>query len=274
MRAIVAALAIFFSPQLASGQTIGIFADIQGGDPRIVDGGPGLIELHVVTFSLQGLTATQFSAPLPDCFTGATHLSDFSPFTVSIGNSQEGWAISFGACATGPTYVGTINVFASGQTQGFCIYDVLPDPNVSSGRIEFVDCASQLVFGRGLSGCINDPQTVGGVTVSDPTPVDGAFNQPLDTQLRWNLTACFAGLGVQWGDVYFGTNPDPPLVASQVGFPYDPGQLVPETTYYWKIFGVDTDNGSSFSPVWSFKTAPIVSTKEASWGAIKATFED
>jgi hypothetical protein len=55
-------------------------------------------------------------------------------------------------------------------------------------------------------------------------------------------------------DVYFGTDPDPPLFRSNVvGKVLDMERLNKDTTYYWRVVARD-DNGSTSSPVWTFTT--------------------
>jgi hypothetical protein len=63
-----------------------------------------------------------------------------------------------------------------------------------------------------------------------------------------------AGSGATSHDVYFGTATTPPFVQNQAGTTYDPGTLLPTTTYYWRI---DEKNagGTTAGPIWSFVTA-------------------
>jgi len=81
------------------------------------------------------------------------------------------------------------------------------------------------------------------VNATDPYPADGTFNLAFDVILTWRT-----GSGVTLQNVYFGTDENNlELVATQEDTAYEPGQLAPNTTYYWQI-----DDG----PVWSFTTAP------------------
>ena len=73
---------------------------------------------------------------------------------MTVNNSQVGVAIGFGVCVAMPAHVLTINLFASGTTQGCCPYPVTADPNIPSGRVEFVDCDDNLLTGAGQAGFI------------------------------------------------------------------------------------------------------------------------
>ena len=85
-------------------------------------------------------------------------------------------------------------------------------------------------------------------TCVTPTPVDGAINLDGYIVLSWTPSATATAY-----DVYFGTNPNPPLVSTQGGTSYDPGLLTSNTTYYWKVNPANA-NGLSSCPVWSFTT--------------------
>jgi hypothetical protein len=76
--------------------------------------------------------------------------------------------------------------------------------------------------------------------------------------------------------LYFGTAQDPPLVAesefcvpSCFTNPYDPGPLLPETTYYWKVVHHGTDDVVAESDLWSFTTGLPVNVEAAGWTQLK-----
>ena len=75
------------------------------------------------------------------------YLSDTAVFPVTIGSSQTGVAIGYGACLAAPIHILSINVFCQGLTPPCCYYSVLPDPQTLSGQIEVVDCANNLLVG-------------------------------------------------------------------------------------------------------------------------------
>jgi hypothetical protein len=257
----------------AGGAVVGLFNDLQATEPVIHDAGPGLKSIYAFVILTPGATATQFSAPVPACFKGATWLADQAPFPVTIGNSQTGVAIGFGSCLASPIHVLTINVFAQGLTDSCCFYQVLPDPNVPSGEVEVVDCNAVLIPATGMTSIVSPHGGGFPPLIGDPDPPTGAVEQPVDRDVNWTFETCSIGLGVVWTDVYFGTTPDPPLVSQMDGgLTYDPGQLEAATTYFWKIRVVDTDAGATESPVWNFTTIQTVASEHTPWGRVKALF--
>ena len=94
-----------------------------------------------------------------------------------------------------------------------------------------------------------------------PAPADFATGVGTSVTLRW--------WGGSWGhvyDVYFGTTPDPPLIAANLALgPSEsltdfqtyriPSALAGGTTYYWRIVGKTAANAAKSSLVWNFTTA-------------------
>ena len=95
-----------------------------------------------------------FSVPVPGCYTGL-YLADQQQFPVTVGNSQTGVSVGYGACLGEPINVIGVQLFNSGTTPPCCQWDVLPDPNLPSGNIEVVDCGGGLVTANGKPGFIN-----------------------------------------------------------------------------------------------------------------------
>jgi hypothetical protein len=93
-----------------------------------------------------------------------------------------------------------------------------------------------------------------------PSPSSGAVGQALTTTLRWE-----GGLWSHKYDIYFGTNANPPLLASNVslgsvdnGITETYSQLPPlqeGTKYYWRIVGKTMADKTASGPVWNFTTA-------------------
>jgi hypothetical protein len=83
------------------------------------------------------------------------YLSDIQPFPVTIGNSQTGVAIGFGACLGSPINLLGIVAFGSGLTVPCCEYPVIPDPAAVSGEVDVVDCGLNIVVGQGLTNTVN-----------------------------------------------------------------------------------------------------------------------
>ncbi len=270
----IAVLTLVGLPLAAHAQMIGLFADQVGTNPFIQDI-PGLVTIYVVVVNSPPMTAVQFSAPLPACFTGVTYLSDATTFPIILGNSQTGVSVGFGGCVSSPIQVLAINVLAQGLTDPTvcCLHPILPDPSVPSGKIEFFDCTSTLVFGTGLPAVVGDG-TPAPPLVGDPSPLHGAAAQLLDSKLSWSLTDCSFTTGIVWNDVFFGTTLDPPLVASSITqVTYDPGPLQPSTIYYWKIHA-SGDGGTTVGPVWTFGTEVPVPIEQTTWGRVKALYTD
>jgi hypothetical protein len=233
------------------------------------------LPIYVIVLNTPGVTAVSFAAPMPACIAGAVYLSDTSVFPIVVGDSQTGVHIGFGVCVTSPIHVLTINLFAAGLTDSCCPYPPLPHPNAPSGEIEFVDCNANLITGRGVPSYVTKDGLWGPPAVDTPSPPDNAVHQPLDAKLSWRVHFCSCGLGVYWDDVYFGTDPDPPLVAQFIEtLSYDPGPLLPGVTYYWKIRAVDTDGGTTIGPVWSFTTELPIAVEPSTWGRIKQLYTD
>ena len=90
-------------------------------------------------------------------------------------------------------------------------------------------------------------------------PMNAATGQSSSVTLRWD--------GGNWAhlyDIYFGTSPNPPLIDSnrELGSPlngqmesYTVSNLLPGTTYYWRIVGKTWANLVAGGPTWSFTTS-------------------
>jgi hypothetical protein len=272
---LVTTLALLASlPSQAQTPSIAVFANPNGDMCGVADSGPGVISLYVVVHSYQRILGTQFSAPIPSCFAGATWVSDTPVFGTTWGNSQTGVAIGFEMCREGWIHVLTINVQAQGLTQGCCRYPFLPHPESTLGGVEFVDCYGDFILGAEYPSFVTHTPGFGPPLIEDRYPLDGATGQPLNTTLSWSSYHCSCALGEYYTNVYFGTQPDPPLVAEYHGDGFDPGPLQGETTYYWKLFGYDTDaHAGTTTPIWSFTTTKGVPVEPTTWGRIKGLYE-
>ncbi|MGC8818636.1 MAG: S8 family serine peptidase [Athalassotoga sp.] len=118
----------------------------------------------------------------------------------------------------------------------------------------------QAITGNPLSQYVNLPieatavyvQIVPPSVVSSIYPENGSTGLPISVNLRWsaydpnNFPLTYS--------LYFGTSPNPPLIASGLSTPtYTISDLNYSTTYYWYVI---TTNGyvSSKGPLWSFTT--------------------
>ena len=154
-------LVLMLSASMAFAQagSIGIFSDPGGSSCNLLDTAPGLLNLYVVHALTPAATASQWAAPQPACMVGASYLSDTGIFPVTIGNSQTGVAVGYGACLSSPIHCLTINFFGSGLSQACCYYGVVPDPSLPSGDIEVVDCDKNLLVATGGGGILNPDAT-------------------------------------------------------------------------------------------------------------------
>jgi regulation of enolase protein 1 (concanavalin A-like superfamily) len=109
------------------------------------------------------------------------------------------------------------------------------------------------------------------------SPANLATAQPTSGGvLRWN-----GGVWAHLYDVYFGTAPNPPLVAQDLALgpsqtatdnkSYTLPTLQPGTTYYWKIVSKTMASVPAEGPVWSFTTA---GTPPANAGTLPAPWLD
>jgi hypothetical protein len=97
----------------------------------------------------------------------------------------------------------------------------------------------------------------GGKKAESPYPFDNATDILLDTELNWVGSA----KDTTTHDVYLGTTTSPPRVSEgQNETTYNPGILLPNTTYYWRIDEVD-DSGVLVGDLWSFTTGQDVMIK-------------
>ncbi len=108
-----------------------------------------------------------------------------------------------------------------------------------------------VVDGKYLAPVIRDPEPM--FMPSNPNPADGTVGvtAPLMT---WT-----PGPTAMFHTVYFGTNPNPPVVASKQMFAmfYYLQGLTPGTTYYWKVDEIEADGVTTYTgPVWKFSSEP------------------
>jgi len=265
-------------PVVGQQPMVKIASDPNGSDPdHIDDSVPGFVWVYVLIRHSTPISGVSFSAPIPDCFLGSTHVVDETFFLHTTGNSQTGVTVGVGQCLGPPTGLYTvvmrIMILVSDPVTSCCWYPALPNPETSAGEIEVFDCDDNPVVAQGQPALVGQgfpPQ------VRDSYPPPGATGVPLDAKLSWIVDWCSVGLGVGWNDVYFGTNPDPPIAAVMSEYPtFDPGPLSPGETYYWKLQVVDTDapDGPTVTPVWEFTTTAPTPVNTSTWGAIKALYQ-
>jgi hypothetical protein len=213
------------TPAAAQG-SVGIYSDNTGLGCSLSDLSSGVIVGYVVVRpGPNGASAVEFSAPKPPCFT-ATYLTESTPPSMlSIGNTQTGVSIAMVGCFAAPTHVLTIQYLGTGTTPTCCEFPVIPDPIVSD--VIIVDCAFNEEASTGLVSTINADASCAcqGNSPPDapfsPLPMNGATNVSVFTSLSWS--AYDIDFNLAEFDVYLGTAPSPPLVATVTEPTYEPG---------------------------------------------------
>ena len=90
-------------------------------------------------------------------------------------------------------------------------------------------------------------------------PANGQERVGLEIDLVWNFVPGAIGY-----DLYFGTGPTPPLVASDLtGTSYSVTGLSIDTVHYWKIVPRNLCYPANTCPTWWFRTTPCVITCQA-----------
>ncbi|MBW8040793.1 MAG: hypothetical protein FVQ85_12420 [Planctomycetes bacterium] len=93
----------------------------------------------------------------------------------------------------------------------------------------------------------------------NPIPSDGEIDCSIYTTLSWS-----AGTSATSHDVYLGTNSLPPFVHNQILTEFYAGNLDSNTTYYWRIDGVNWW-GTTVGVVWSFTTVETPPSPPPPW---------
>ncbi|HEU4366467.1 MAG TPA: FlgD immunoglobulin-like domain containing protein [Candidatus Krumholzibacteria bacterium] len=252
--------AIIPAPVSAQGPSVGLYSDAAGSGCSLSDNSQGFFNAYVVVRpGPQGVSAVQFSAPPPPCFTGVYVGDQTVAGTLVLGNSQTGVSVSLTTCSAFTTHVLTIQYFGYGTTPPCCEYPVLPDPLI--GEVTVVDCFFNTEPATGVVSMINADGSCPCAGNSPPNPPDSPIpahlsgNVVLDQVLSW--TATDPDDNIAGYDVYFGTDPSPPLAATGLTTAsYDPGPLEPVTTYYWRIVVRDVLGSETSGDVWMFSTRP------------------
>ena len=89
---------------------------------------------------------------------------------------------------------------------------------------------------------------------SDPHPLDGAVDVGKKTHLSWKGGDPDPGDKAVY-DLYFGTDVNPGLIASDLQMPnFKSDTLDNFTQYYWYVVAKDENSGSTTGPIWTFTT--------------------
>jgi len=152
-----------------------------------------------------------------------------------------------------------------GQTQYTLNISSLVDPSVSStltrNYVDSTEVDDIQCFRAGIWDSEQDI-TIAGFTHSAIAPQNGATLVGYDTDLVWTIKNRAPGASV---NVYFGDPNLPRVIDNQAVGTYDPGTLLPDTKYYWRVDvrepnALDPENPDAdlihVGPTWSFTTSP------------------
>jgi hypothetical protein len=167
-------------------------------------------------------------------------------------NAQLSWAAGLGA-ASHDVYFGTASPGASQGNQP--LTPATFDPGTLTPGTTYYWRIDEVNGPNTVTGDIWSFSTISGQP-SAPSPVNYATGVAIRPLLGWT-----GGLDATGHDVYFGTAASPVTLVSdnQAATTYDAGDLLPNTTYYWRIdevYGSTTITG----PVWSFTIANTKAT--------------
>jgi hypothetical protein len=125
-------LAVVVGATAAAAQpSVALLGDDEGVSCNIVDNAPGIVQVHMFVYGVDGLAAIQFAAPIPACWTGATWVADqIVPDYLVLGGTQEtryGIAIATRCLDGGPNspiYLGYMVVDTQGTAASCCEFPI------------------------------------------------------------------------------------------------------------------------------------------------------
>jgi len=131
-KVIIAVVVLVLIPVVASADIIGrigLYTDQIGTNCMIEDSAPGVVEIYIVVDRIvSGISAIQFAAPVPGCWTGATWLADVWPWDLVIGDTQfrnPGGVAIWMSCHGQTVYIGKMLINAQGSAQPCCEYPIV-----------------------------------------------------------------------------------------------------------------------------------------------------
>lgn len=93
---------------------------------------------------------------------------------------------------------------------------------------------------------------------TNPIPANNATGQDINVDVQWTAGAANVTFNVYFGTSQAAVNNATTMSAefkgNQAGTSYDPGALVANTDYFWRIDGVAADTTVTKGDVWTFKT--------------------
>jgi hypothetical protein len=123
------------------------------------DTAPNSVDIYAVHKHTQGATASRWKVEAGGGFNCA-YIGEITP-TGSVGDTQNGIAIGYGACLSSTILLATIHYLCSGTNPPCAFLEVVPDPSAPSGKIEVVDCSFVTLEGVGSTLFVNNDGTCG-----------------------------------------------------------------------------------------------------------------
>lgn len=182
---------------------------------------------------------------------GAENRFNVDAYRVDGGDADSGFVFSWSGSSTGPwndmmtvtaTSGGAYLIADLGAIPATVYVRVVDNDRSSGERQSDTIRVDHMFFDAGV------PNTDPPGPASNPQPASGATGVATNASVAWT-----AGSNTVSHDVYFGTTIIPPFAGNQGGTSYDPGTLLNDTTYYWRVDEINA-NGVTAGATWSFTT--------------------
>jgi len=138
---------------------IEIFADAGGSQCSITDDGLGVRSVYVFHTGNTSATASEFSVPRPDCWTGATWVGDvIAPGFLRIGTAQTDLTIAYAGCVDLPVFIARVDFAVTGKAPPCCKVQVAPAASPAVTDVLEVTCDFETrAVGTGAPVVVNPP---------------------------------------------------------------------------------------------------------------------
>ncbi len=182
----------------------------------------------------------------------------------------------------------------SGNEEGFIVHGMLdslllPADTVAADIDRFIDTGLQestrysyCVYAFNSNGISHPSNYINVVTHAssfpnvpiNPFPESGAVDVGINRSLSWYCSDPDRDPLVY--DIYFGNTTNPPVLAVGVDSThYNPGQLLLNAMYYWRINAIDSLQHLTEGNIWSFKTVDFaVIDSYFIWGSVRGVSVD
>ena len=140
-------VAVICLPGLALSQgynagSIDLFSDAALTSCNITVPAVGPFSVYIAQTNVgDGTIACQFKIDRPLDF---IHVGDIPSYPLTLGSSEAGVSVSYGGCETGTFLILTANYFGA-VTPACGLMTVVPDPNSSTGLVQFIGCSDERV---------------------------------------------------------------------------------------------------------------------------------